>query len=56
MVNCLIILFRRQSLSIFKFFEKLFRLEEKEACKFMHQLISGIEFLHLNGIAHRFEF
>ena len=30
------------------------KLPESEACKCFHQLISAIEYLHENGIAHRF--
>ena len=29
------------------------RLREKEAAKFLHQIISGIEYLHKLGIFHR---
>ena len=30
-----------------------YRLSELESCKFFQQLISAIEYLHLNGCAHR---
>ena len=29
------------------------RVKEKEACKFFHQLVAGIEYLHKLGIVHR---
>ena len=29
------------------------RVKEKEACKFYHQLLSGVEYLHKLGIVHR---
>jgi len=29
------------------------RVKEKEACKFFHQLVSGVEYLHRLGIVHR---
>lgn len=29
------------------------RLNEKQACKFYHELISGIEYLHKSGVCHR---
>lgn len=29
------------------------RLEEKEACRYFQQILSGIEYLHKNQICHR---
>lgn len=37
----------------FLFISLLTRIKEPETCKFMHQLISGIEYIHSLNIAHR---
>lgn len=38
---------------LFDYIVRKDRLTEKEACSFYTQIVSGIEFLHLKGIAHR---
>ena len=38
---------------LFDYIVKRKRLEEKEACKFFQQILSGIEYLHKNKICHR---
>ncbi len=30
------------------------KMEEKEAAKFLQQILSGVEYLHLLNIAHRY--
>ena len=31
----------------------MYRLSEKEACRFFHQIINGIDYLHQLNIVHR---
>ena len=38
---------------LFDYVVKHQRLKEDEACKFLQQIISGIEYLHELGIVHR---
>ena len=38
---------------LFEYIVKNSRLSEKEACRLYHQLISGIEYLHIQHVAHR---
>jgi 5'-AMP-activated protein kinase, catalytic alpha subunit len=38
---------------LFDFIVKKKRLDEKQACKFFQQILSGIEYLHKNRICHR---
>jgi 5'-AMP-activated protein kinase catalytic alpha subunit len=38
---------------LFDFIVKKKRLDEREACKFFQQILSGIEYLHKNKICHR---
>ena len=36
-----------------KYNYSLSRLTEKEACRFFHQIIDGVDYLHRLGIVHR---
>jgi 5'-AMP-activated protein kinase, catalytic alpha subunit len=36
-----------------KYSDRLYRLNEKEACRFFHQIIDGVDYLHKLGIVHR---
>lgn len=38
---------------LFDYIVKRKRVEEKEACRFFQQILSGIEYLHKNRICHR---
>ena len=38
---------------LFDFIVKKKKLNEKEAVKFLQQLVSAVEYLHRNGIVHR---
>ena len=38
---------------LFDYIVKHQRLKEDEACKFLQQIISGIEYIHKLGIVHR---
>jgi 5'-AMP-activated protein kinase catalytic alpha subunit len=38
---------------LFDYIVKKKRLDEKESITFMHQIFSGIEYIHKNGIVHR---
>lgn len=38
---------------LFDYIVKKKRLPDKEACRFMHQILAGIEYLHKNKICHR---
>ena len=38
---------------LFEYIVQNSRLEEKEACRFYHQLISGIEYIHSQHVVHR---
>ena len=38
---------------LFEYIVKRKRLKEEEACRFLQQIISGVEYLHDCGICHR---
>jgi 5'-AMP-activated protein kinase catalytic alpha subunit len=38
---------------LFDFIVSQQRLTEKSSCKFFHELLSGIEYLHKSGVCHR---
>lgn len=38
---------------LFEHIVKKRRLSEKEAVRFMQQLLAGVEYIHRNGIVHR---
>jgi 5'-AMP-activated protein kinase, catalytic alpha subunit len=38
---------------LFEYIVSRKRLREKDACRFLHQILSGIEYLHKLGICHR---
>ena len=42
-----------QGKEFMEYLNKKGRLKEVEACKFFHQIISGLEYIHQCGIAHR---
>ena len=42
-----------QGKDFMEYLSKKGKLKESEACKFFHQIISGLEYLHQCGIAHR---
>ena len=42
-----------QGIELIEYLNKKGKLKETEACKFFHQIISGLEYLHQCGIAHR---
>ena len=38
---------------LFDYIVKKKRVQDKEACRFLHQILAGIEYLHKNKICHR---
>ena len=38
---------------LFDYIVKKRRLQDSEACRFFHQILAGIEYLHKNKVCHR---
>ena len=38
---------------LFEYIVSRKRVREKDACKFLHQIMSGVDYLHKLGICHR---